>query len=55
VGAQGRWRLCNRQPELRARRAPNYDAACFHAQQCAEKYLKALLQEKEIEFGKRTI
>jgi HEPN domain-containing protein len=40
------------QRELRARRAPNYDAACFHAQQCAEKYLKALLQEKEIEFGK---
>jgi HEPN domain-containing protein len=25
--------------ELRARRRPNYDAACFHAQQCAEKYL----------------
>lgn len=31
------------QRELRARRGPNYDAACFHAQQCAEKYLKALL------------
>jgi len=31
--------------ELLARRQPNYDAACFHAQQCAEKYLKALLQE----------
>lgn len=28
--------------ELRARSAPNYDACCFHAQQCAEKYLKAL-------------
>ncbi len=28
--------------ELRARRHPNYDAACFHAQQTAEKYLKAL-------------
>jgi len=38
--------------ELRARRAPNYDAACFHAQQCAEKYLKALLQETAIAFGK---
>ena len=24
--------------EMRARRQPNYDAACFHAQQCAEKY-----------------
>ena len=22
---------------------PNYDAVCFHAQQCVEKYLKALL------------
>jgi HEPN domain-containing protein len=31
--------------ETRARRHPNYDAACFHAQQAAEKYLKALLQE----------
>lgn len=31
--------------ELRARKAPNYDAVCFHAQQCAEKYLKAALQE----------
>jgi HEPN domain-containing protein len=31
--------------ELRARRQPNYDAACFHAQQMAEKYLKAWIQE----------
>lgn len=31
--------------ELRARKSPNYDAVCFHAQQCAEKYLKAVLQE----------
>ncbi len=38
--------------ELRARSAPNYDAACFHAQQCAEKHLKALLQEEAIPFGK---
>ena len=38
--------------ELRARKSPNYDAACFHAQQCAEKYLKALLQEEVIPFGK---
>jgi HEPN domain-containing protein len=35
--------------ELRARKSPNYDAVCFHAQQCAEKYLKAALQE----IGKR--
>ncbi len=38
--------------ELRARKKPNYDAACFHAQQCAEKYLKAFLQEKGLPFGK---
>ena len=31
--------------ELRARKRPNYDAACFHAQQMAEKYIKAFLQE----------
>ncbi|MEG3864862.1 MULTISPECIES: HEPN domain-containing protein [unclassified Microcoleus] len=29
--------------ELRARKSPNYDAACFHAQQCVEKYLMLLL------------
>lgn len=34
--------------ELRARRRPNFDAVCFHAQQCAEKYLKALLQENGV-------
>lgn len=38
--------------ELKARRSPNYDAACFHAQQCIEKYLKARLQEENIAFGK---
>jgi HEPN domain-containing protein len=36
--------------ELRARKAPNYDAACFHAQQCAEKYLKALLTQQDLPF-----
>jgi len=44
--------LTTAQRELRARLNPNYDAACFHAQQCAEKYLKALLQEAQIPFGK---
>ncbi len=34
--------------ELRARKEPNYDAACFHAQQCVEKYLKAVLQKQNI-------
>ncbi len=33
--------------ESRARKSPNFDAVCFHAQQCAEKYLKAFLQEQE--------
>src|SRR5687768_9287243 len=36
--------------ELRARRQPNYDAACFHAQQTIEKYLKAFLQEHGVAF-----
>ncbi len=40
------------QRELRARKSPNYDSACFHAQQCAEKYLKARLQEADISFPK---
>jgi HEPN domain-containing protein len=31
--------------EYRARRRPNHDAACFFAQQCIEKYLKARLTE----------
>ena len=38
--------------EYRARRSPNYDAACFHAQQCIEKYLKAVLQRHGIPFQK---
>ena len=38
--------------ECRARKSPNYDAACFHAQQCAEKFLKARLQEADIPFGR---
>jgi HEPN domain-containing protein len=38
--------------ELRARKNPNYEAACFHAQQCAEKYLKAILQEQSTPFGR---
>ena len=38
--------------ELRARKHPGYSAACFHAQQCAEKYLKARLCEAGREFAK---
>ncbi|HEX6270717.1 MAG TPA: HEPN domain-containing protein [Anaerolineales bacterium] len=33
--------------EIRVRKSPNYDAVCFHCQQCAEKYLKAVLQERD--------
>jgi HEPN domain-containing protein len=38
------------QREVRARKFPNYDSACFHAQQCVEKYYKARLQESGIQF-----
>lgn len=31
---------------------PVYEAVCFHAQQCIEKYMKAVLQENNIEFEK---
>lgn len=40
------------QRESRPRKSPNYDAVCFHAQQCAEKYLKALLHDAQIRFAK---
>ncbi len=36
----------------RARKHPNYDVACFLAQQCAEKYLKARLEEAGMTFPK---
>jgi HEPN domain-containing protein len=48
--AEGDWDSAQR--EYRARRRPNYDAACFHAQQCTEKYLKARLEEAAIAFGR---
>jgi len=48
--AEGDWTSAYR--EYRARKKPNYDAACFHAQQCAEKYLKAFLQHNEKPFPK---
>jgi HEPN domain-containing protein len=38
------------QRELGVTDRPNYDGVCFHAQQCAEKYLKAFLQESNIAF-----
>jgi len=29
--------------EMRAQESPNYDAVCFHSQQCVEKLMKGLL------------
>ena len=34
------------------RKAPLTYGGCFHAQQCAEKYLKAILVARETPFGK---
>lgn len=48
--AEGDWATAQR--ELKARKSPNYDAACFHAQQCAEKYFKARRQEADVPFGR---
>src|SRR3954451_17723416 len=31
---------------------PVHDAVCFHAQQCAEKYLKAFLEERGLGFAR---
>ena len=44
--------LATARRELRARRQPNYDAVCFHSQQCVEKFLKARLVEADLRFGK---
>lgn len=38
--------------ELRGRKSPCFDAVCFHAQQCAEKYLKARLAQAGVSFAK---
>lgn len=38
--------------EYRARTRPNYDATCFFAQQCVEKYLKGRLVEEGVDFPK---
>ncbi len=48
--AEGDWQTANR--ELRVRKNPNYDAVCFHCQQCAEKYLKGYLQFQKKRFKK---
>jgi HEPN domain-containing protein len=48
--AEGDW--ISAQREARARKQPNYDLACFASQQCAEKYLKACLDEANLAFRK---
>jgi HEPN domain-containing protein len=47
VKAEGDYTVASR--ELAASN-PVFDAVCFHAQQCVEKYLKGLLQEHRIRF-----
>jgi HEPN domain-containing protein len=39
--AEGDFRTATR--ELQVKDFPNFDAVCYHSQQCAEKYLKAYL------------
>ena len=48
--AEGDFAILER--ECRARKDPNYDGACFHAQQCAEKYIKARLCQAGVSFSK---
>ena len=38
--------------EGRVRKNPAYDGVCFHAQQCAEKYIKSRLCEGDIEVAR---
>lgn len=46
VKAEGDFQTALR--EYRARKLPNYDAVCFHAQQCIEKLFKAFLIRRKI-------
>jgi HEPN domain-containing protein len=48
--AEGDYSTADR--ELKAEQFPNYDAVCFHTQQCIEKYLKARFIVAEIPFPK---
>jgi len=48
--AEGDYQTAKR--EARVRKSPNYDAVCFHCQQCVEKYIKAYLQEHNQHFRK---
>jgi len=44
--------LINAKNSINIKPKPPLDTVCFHAQQCAEKYLKAFLTFHEIEFEK---
>lgn len=44
--------MATAQRELRARNRPNYNAACFHFHQVAEKYLKGFMRAHAIPFEK---
>ncbi len=48
--AEGDYAIVER--ESRARKNPSHDGICFHAQQCAEKYLKARLCQAGLHFEK---
>ena len=48
--AEGDWGTAER--EFRVRKSPNLDAVCFHSQQSAEKYLKAVLALQGAEIPK---
>ena len=48
--AEGDFAMMER--ECQVQKDPNYDGICFHAQQCAEKYLKARLCEASVSFSK---
>jgi HEPN domain-containing protein len=48
--AEGDFGMMERECEVE--KAPNYDGICFHAEQCAEKYLKARLCEADMTFSK---
>jgi HEPN domain-containing protein len=50
MGRESRRDWLTAQREYWARKAPNYDAACFHAPQVVEKYLKAVFEGYAVQF-----
>lgn len=47
--AEGDWKMAQREAKAAD---PVWDGICLHAQQCAEKYLKAFLEEHTVPFPK---